>query len=302
MNADYNEKPGPFSGSHPNIGIFSAVNHQHMKKIFFISCMLHFIGFIGLAQQKAIPYGNNPAAAKYYSVRGIQLYTEQYGKGAPLLLIHGNGGSISAFSQTIPFFASKYHVIAVDSRAHGKSTDTNDSLSFEMMADDFAALLDQMKLDSAYVIGWSDGGINALLLAMRHPEKVRKLASTGANLTADSLGLQPDSWLSDQQRYAREKDNKRSTAIEKNNWKIFMLDLVQPNIPFQALGSIHCPSLIICGDHDVIPIEHTTKIYQHIPRAYLWVIPHSGHATLIQHRDIFNEVVEDFFKKPFVQM
>ena len=81
-----------------------------------------------------------------------------------------------------------------------------------------------------------------------------------------------------------------------------MLDLVQPNIPFSALASIHCPSLIICGDHDVIPIEHTTKIYQHIPKASLWVIPHSGHATLIQHRDIFNTVVQEFFKSPFVPM
>jgi pimeloyl-ACP methyl ester carboxylesterase len=292
----------PFSESFLIIVIFSVVKNQHMKKLFFIGCLIHTIGLACMAQQKGISYGNNPVAAKYYSVRGIQLYTEQYGKGAPLLLIHGNGGSISAFSQTIPFFAAKYHVIAVDSRAHGKSTDTKDSLSFEMMADDFAALMDQMKLDSAYVIGWSDGGINALLLAMRHPNKVKKLASTGANLTADSLGLQPDSWLSDQQRYAREKDKMRSTDKEKNDWKIFMLDLVQPNIPFSALSAIHCPSLIICGDHDVIPIEHTTKIYQHIPKAYLWVIPHSGHATLIQHRDIFNAVVEEFFKKPYVQM
>lgn len=230
------------------------------------------------------------------------MYVEKYGKGKPLLLIHGNGGNISAFASTIPYFEKEYMVIAVDSRAHGKSIDKGDSLSFEMMADDFSALLDQLHIDSAYVLGWSDGGINALLLAMRHPEKVIKLAATGANLTADSLGLIPESWKQDQIRYAKEKDRVRSTDKEKNDWKIFMLDLVQPNIPFEALQVIKCPSLIICGDHDVIPIEHTTKIYQHIPKASLWVVPHSGHATLIQHKDLFNKVVGDFFKTPFTSL
>src|SRR5579859_3826992 len=126
------------------------------------------IAFLIVLSQAAcsqqIHYGDNPAAGKYYDVRGVKLYTETYGQGKPLLLIHGNGGSIGAFSQTIPYFSKKYKVIAVDSRAHGKSVDKKDSLSFEMMADDFAALLDKMHIDSAYVIGWSDGGINALLL------------------------------------------------------------------------------------------------------------------------------------------
>ncbi len=114
------------------------------------------------------------------------MYTEVYGAGKPLLLIHGNGGSMSAFRKNIPYFSKRYKVIAVDSRAQGKTIDNNDSLSFEMMADDFAALLDAMHIDSAYVIGWSDGGINALLLALRHPEKVIRLVSTGANMTPDS--------------------------------------------------------------------------------------------------------------------
>jgi pimeloyl-ACP methyl ester carboxylesterase len=255
------------------------------------------LGFVAYGQQ--IKYGDNAAAGKYYDVRGIKMYAEVYGEGKPLLLIHGNGGSISAFTATIPYFSKKYKVIAVDSRAHGKTIDAKDSLSFEMMADDFATLLDKMHIDSAYVIGWSDGGINALLLAMRHPEKVIKLASTGANLTPDSLGIIPSEWNGMVKRYNSDKDKPRPTATEKNDWKIFMLDYVQPNIPFAALKAIKCPSLIIGGDHDVIPIEHTVKIYQAIDRAYLWVVPNSGHPTLIQHRDDFNKLVNDFFEKPY---
>ena len=269
-----------------------------MKKV-LLSLLLLIIATAVFSQTHSIHYGNNPAAGKYYDVRGIKIYAEVYGKGKPLLLIHGNGGSISAFRQTIPYFSKKYKVIAVDSRAQGKTVDTKDSLSFEMMADDFAALLDKMHIDSAYVIGWSDGGINALLLAMRHPDKVIKLASTGANLTPDSLGLTPSTWNDIVKQYQTDKDKPRTTSKEKNDWKIFMLDYMQPNIPCTALKVIKCPSLIICGDHDLIPIEHTTKIYQAIPRAYLWVVPNSGHPTLIEHRDEFNMVVDEFFQKPY---
>ena len=255
------------------------------------------LGQVACSQQ--VRYGDNPIAGKYYDVRGIKMYAEVYGTGKPLLLIHGNGGSIGAFSQNIPYFAKKYKVIAVDSRAHGKTVDSKDSLSFEMMADDFSALLDKMHIDSTYVIGWSDGGINALLLAMRHPDKVIKLASTGANLTPDSLAIIPSLWKDMVKQYQADKDKPRTTAKEKNDWKIFMLDYVQPNIPFAALRAIKCPSLIICGDHDVIPVEHTVKIYQVIPSAYLWVVPNSGHPTLQEHRDEFNKVVDEFFERPF---
>ncbi|MES1219111.1 MAG: alpha/beta hydrolase [Bacteroidota bacterium] len=249
--------------------------------------------------QSKINYGNNAAAGKYYNIRGIKLYTEQYGSGKPLLLIHGNGGSISSMASIIPYFSKEYKVIATDSRAHGKSTDPGDSLSFEMMADDEAALLEQMHIDSAYVIGWSDGGIIALALAMRHPDKVIKLASTGANLWPDSTALVPSLWLDEKKYYDSLHTKVFSTAKEKNDWKVFMLDWLQPNIPLSILQSIVCPSLIISGDRDVITLEHTVKIYQNIPKAYLWILPESGHATLIEHTDEFDKKVDDFFKRPF---
>ncbi|MCB2377605.1 alpha/beta hydrolase [Hymenobacter sp. BT635] len=135
---------------------------------------------------QTVPYGRNAAAGKYAALRGVKLYYETYGTGPTLLLLHGNGGSSQDFKQTIPYFARRYRVIALDSRAHGQSVDAGDSLSFEMLADDCAALLTQQRLDSAYVLGWSDGGITALVLALRHPGKVKRLAATGANLWPDS--------------------------------------------------------------------------------------------------------------------
>ena len=268
-----------------------------MKKIILLSFLLD-ISITAFCQDK-IDYGNNNAAAKYYHVRGINMYTEQYGTGKPLFLIHGNGGSIHSMASIIPFFSKQYKVIAVDSRAHGKSNDTADSLSFEMMADDDAALLDQMHIDSAYVIGWSDGGIIALVLAMRHPGKVIKLASTGANLWPDSTALVPAVWKDEKNYYDTAHLKTFTTAKEKNDWKVFMLDWLQPNIPLGALKQIICPSLIICGDHDVINLEHTIKIYQNIPNANLWVLPDSGHGTLHEHTSDFDNTVNEFFKNPF---
>jgi pimeloyl-ACP methyl ester carboxylesterase len=258
------------------------------------------ISTAAFAQSKRINYGRNDSVGRYYDVRGIKMYTEEYGSGKPLLLIHGNGGNMGAFGNTIPYFAQKYKVIAVDSRAHGRTTDNRDSLSFEMMADDFDALLTAMHIDSAYVLGWSDGGINALVLAMRHPDKVIKLASTGANLVPDSTGLIPSYWKDERKEFANwQKRMPLKTDKDKNTYKVFMLDWVQPNIPFSALKAIKCPSLIIGGDRDLIPVRHTVDIAQAINKSYLWIVPNSGHATLIEHRDEFNKTVDEFFTRPF---
>lgn len=263
-----------------------------------IVILLTTVAFNSYAQTEKVSYGNNPKAGKYYPIRGFNMYCEVYGEGQPLLIIHGNGGSIKDFTEQIPYFSQKYKVIIADSRAQGKSKDDGDSLSYEMMADDYAALLTSMKIDSADVIGWSDGGINTLLLAIRHPEKVKKLAVTGANLSPDSLSVYPEVLALVKPAYDELKKEKNS-PIRKNSWKLVRLLLDEPHIPLAALHTIQCPSLIIGGDHDVIREEHTMMIYQNIPNAYLWIIPNSGHSTPIVYKDDFNKVVGDFFAKPY---
>lgn len=241
-------------------------------------------------------YDNNKSTGKYYNIRGIKMYCEVYGKGEPLLLIHGNGGSIKSFSNQIPFFSKYYKVIAVDSRAQGKTIDTGDSLSYKMMADDFAALLDVMKIDSAYVIGWSDGGINSLLLAIRHPDKVKKLASTGANLVPDSSALAQKDIDEMITGYNEMNSKKEKTADDIAQMKLLKLMIDHPHIYKPDLVKIKCPALIIGGDHDIIKPSHTLYIYENIPGAFLWIVPNSGHATLIEHKDDFNKTVYNFFK------
>ena len=248
---------------------------------------------------KPIPYDHNPAAGKFYDINGFKMYTEVYGDGPPLLMIHGNNSDMAYFGLTVPYFAAHYKVILADSRSQGQSLDPDHPLTFEMMADDFAALLDAMHIDSAYVLGVSDGGINALLLAMRYPEKVKKLASTGANLWPAADAFAPGVWDEFTKEYDAGRHKTYTTAKEKNDRKLFLLDWNEPHIKLDQLHAIKAPSLIICGDHDLISIPHTVQIYQNIPHAQLWVIPNSGHGTLIEHPDTFNRTVDNFFTHPF---
>ncbi len=243
-------------------------------------------------------FGKNAKAGSYLKTRGLNMYYETYGKGEPLLIIHGNGGSINNFLYQIPYFYKSYKVILADSRAQGKSIDTNDSLSYEMMADDLNALLDTLRLDSCYVIGWSDGGINGLLLAMRHPDKVKKLAVTGANLWPDTTAVDPFvyKWA---MNYNDSLAKMKQTPEIKNKRKLAHLLSYEPHITSHQLHAIQCPALVIGGDHDVLLPQHTLLIAQSIPKSYLWIIPNSGHSTPIYYKVQFNQTVSDFFKKPY---
>ena len=257
-----------------------------------------------LAQSNAVSpmdttiYGRNKAVGKFIKTRGINMYYETYGEGEPLLIIHGNGGSINNFIYQIPYFAKNYKVILADSRAQGKSVDKGDSLSYEMMTDDLNALLDTLHLNKCYVIGWSDGGINGLLLAMRHPDKVKKLAVTGANLWPDQTAVDPfiNKWA------INYYDSLRTLAITPNikeSIKLTRLLCFEPHITTKQLENITCPTLVIGGDHDVILPQHTMLIAQSIPNSYLWLLPNSGHSTPIFYKEQFNTQIDTFFKTQF---
>jgi pimeloyl-ACP methyl ester carboxylesterase len=267
------------------------------KKFLYTIAALMLAGF-GYAQTETNNYGDNAKAGHYISLRGFNMYYETYGTGRPLLIIHGNGGSIKDFINQIPYFSKSYKVILADSRAQGKSVDAGDSLSYEMMADDLNALLDQLHLDSCFVIGWSDGGINGLLLAIRHPEKVKKLAVTGANLWPDTTAVDPFIYTL-AKNFGDSLYKLKKTPEIKTECKLFYLLSNEPHITTAQLHTIKCPTLVIGGDHDVILPKHTMLIAESIPDSYLWILPNSGHSTPIFYKEEFNKTVADFFNKPY---
>ena len=155
-----------------------------MKQLFsFVLAALLLVGYAKaeVGQTKiAVKYGSNSAAGQTFTHDGVRLYYEVYGRGEPILIVHGNGDSIADLAAQIAFFRQRHKVIAMDSRDQGRSGDSTDKLTYEKMSDDLAALLDHLKIGQADVLGWSDGGTEALLLAIRHPAKVRKIAVMGA--------------------------------------------------------------------------------------------------------------------------
>lgn len=253
---------------------------------------------VKLAPQPKPKYGSNPAAAHTFVHDGVKLYYEVYGTGQPLLVVHGNGASIGTLSAQIDFFRKKYKVIAMDSRDHGKSGDSPGPLTYEAMAGDLAALLEELKAEPAYVLGWSDGGIEALILGMKHPAKVSKIAAMAANLNPSDAALYPEVIALAQGML--EEQNK-ATPRNEREYKVTSMLLVEPHIDVAALGAIQAPTLILSGDTDLIRLEHTLDIFEHIPNAELCVFPGSTHAIPFDDPATFNGVVDRFFGAAFLK-
>jgi pimeloyl-ACP methyl ester carboxylesterase len=248
-----------------------------------------------------VQYGSNKAVGKTFVHDGVTLYYEVYGTGEPLLVIHGNGGSIADLRPQIAHFRRRYRVIAMDSRDQGRSSDSAERLTYEKMADDLAALIDHLKVGPVNVLGWSDGGIEALLLGIRHPAKVKKLVAMAANLNPSDKALHPDVLPLIRQMVNDMPAAQKATPAGRRELKVTAMMLEEPNIPLSALEKITAPTLVLAGDHDVIADQHTIEIFQHIPNGQLAIFPDATHAIPFDDPALFNATVERFLRTPFVK-
>ena len=254
-----------------------------MKKIFFFA-----IAFISLniSAQKLHENG------KYLDVNGVKLYYEIYGEGEPLLMIHGNGGSFVCFENQVPEFSKHFKVILVDCRGRGNSSyQKGVELTFDLQVEDINLFLDKLNIQKTNILGWSDGGIIGLLLALKHPEKVAKLVTSGANIFPEGVVYFDEMKKTTVELESKNKNHENDLALDLNN-----LDLNYPNLKFSDLNAIKSKTLIIAGDHDVIKGEHTLKMYESIPNAQLAILPNSSHSALIENSKLFNEIVLPFLK------
>jgi pimeloyl-ACP methyl ester carboxylesterase len=246
----------------------------------------------------AIPYGANDAAGARFEHDGVTLYYEIYGAGEPLLLVHGNGANIATLAAQIDHFKTNYKVIAMDSRDQGRSSDSGGPLTYEKMTDDLAALIDHLELGAVDVVGWSDGGIEALLLGVRHPAKVKKIVAMAPNLNPTLDAFDPEilaltQSLSDIPKEARE------TPAGKRQIKVAGMMTKEPNIPPALLQKITAPTLLLAADHDVIRLEHIVKIYRNLPNAQLAIFPNATHQIPYDDPARYNAVVEQFLTTPY---
>ncbi len=236
-------------------------------------------------------YGHNKAIGKYAKVNNINLYYEIYGTGKPLIILHGNGGSISNAEPHLQFFMEKYKVIVIDSRGQGNSIDDSSALNYDLMASDVNQLLEQLQIDSAYVWGHSDGAILALILAKDYPKRISKAIAYAANLTSDTLGLVPAEF----ERIKKIVETSKNPKAKQLNTMMYKY----PNIPFSDLHKISAQVLIMSGDNDMIPLEHTLMIYKNITKSNLCILPGATHGGAWQKPQLFQEIAIDFFEKPF---
>ncbi|MDO5980338.1 alpha/beta fold hydrolase [Flavivirga spongiicola] len=248
------------------------------------------------------PYGKNQTVGKYAEINETKIYYEAYGKGEPLLLIHGNGGNIESMGNQIDYFKTKYRVIIADNRGHGKSELKTDSLTYAQITKDWDGLVNYLKLDSINIIGWSDGGIVGLKMGISGKSKINKIVAMGANLRPDSTAV--NSWavksVMKSKKMVQSKIQEQDTT---QDWNLQnqLLGLLgdQPNIPTKDLSKIKAKVLIIAGDEDIIRNKHSLEIYNNIPKAQLCIMPGETHFTPASNPELFNTIVNKFLSEPF---
>lgn len=235
--------------------------------------------------QKTV-YGKNKNG-KYIDLKDAKIYYEEYGKGQPLLFLHGNNGSISDFSQQIPFFAKHYRVIAIDTRGQGRSTDlTQDTYSYQKFAADLYQVTKSLNLEQVDIVGWSDGGNTALIFNYEHPEMVNRVVAIGANM--NPVGVK--------EKLIESLKKQIAGNDPKTNQRLIQLMLDHPDIKSNQLSLIINPVLIVAGSDDVIKDEHTRLIHKLIRNSELAIIPNATHYIPFEQPEKLNELMLDFLK------
>jgi pimeloyl-ACP methyl ester carboxylesterase len=244
---------------------------------------------------QTINYGSNISASGKVKVKDADLYYETYGKGEPLLLLHGNSQSISVFKKQIKAFSKKYQVIAVDTRGQGKSTDfSTGPLSYDLYAEDMKILLDSLHINKTNILGWSDGGNTGLIMAAKYPKYVDKLAVTGACTNPNEA---VSTSTLEEVRKAIESLKTKLDAQSKYQVKLFTMLLTEPHITALDLKKIKAPVLVMAGEKDIILEKHTRFIAANIPKSQLFIFKGASHYVPVEKVSEFNTEVLTFLNQ-----
>lgn len=277
-------------------------------KLTFVLISISLLWVSCVTETAKIEYGSNDG--RYVTINNRKIYFEEYGQGTPLLLLSGGGinRSIRDFGKCIPDLSKHYRVIAPDTPGQGRSEQT-DSLSYNLLTDFMSQLLDSLKIDSGYVIGWSDGGIVSLLLADRRADKIKKVIAVGANNGIAGFVL-PEGFPLDSVRiFALEYwalSNKKdiewyNTLTRKKDWRkmvnnINMMVYAKEYFPTRVYDSINIPVMIVLGDRDDISIEHGLEMHRLIKNSQYCVLPNTTHEVFAERPDLIAKIAIDFFE------
>lgn len=276
-----------------------------MKNYLYLYIVAYFILGTAHVAFGQIPYGSNNE--KYLKVKSSSLYYEEYGQGQPLILLHGGMGSINNFKKVIEPLSKQFKVYAIDSPGQGRSPQI-DSISYKIFADYYAAFIDEMKLDSAYVMGWSDGGNSAFILVHDRPDKVKKVVAIGANSDTDgyndgmlnwvkSWKIDPvtaginNGWLAEFNKLSpNAKTWEKSFVQIKNMW------ITNEVISDANLAKIKSKFLLMYGDRDLTKLDHVLHLKNTIKGSQLCVLPNTPHNVFNSKSEMVSKIVIDFLK------
>jgi pimeloyl-ACP methyl ester carboxylesterase len=262
----------------------------------------------------------------YAEVNGLNIYYEIHGSGQPLVLLHGAYMTIDLMGEIVPALAGSRQVIAVELQGHGHTADIDRPLSYELMADDIAALIEHLAFEKADLFGYSMGGGVALQVAIRHPEVVRKLVVASASYTSEGMHpgllemiptLTPEAFAGSpiEEAYLRSAPNPDDfpTLVAKMK----RLDIEPFAWPAEDIGGIAAPTLLIVGDSDAIRLEHAVELFgllgggvmgdlAGLPKSQLAVLPGTTHfvpagSGVLERADWLLPMIVSFLDAPMLE-
>jgi pimeloyl-ACP methyl ester carboxylesterase len=254
-----------------------------------------------------VPEIPNRPKGDLFTVNGIKMHYEIFGDGPPLLLIHGGAASIESWFAQIPELSKKFKVIAADSRGQGRTSDADGPINFEIMASDYAGLLDHLGLKDVMIVGWSDGGVTGLEMAARRPDLVKKVVTLGTHGRPSGM---TDEFKTEVETSTAEKfpailveGYKAISPDGPEHWptvfgKLKTMWLSLPNFTDDELRSIKCPVLMMVGEHDIVREEESKRIAALIPKARLKVLAGASHYSPVEIPDVVNGEITGFFGEP----
>jgi pimeloyl-ACP methyl ester carboxylesterase len=255
----------------------------------------------------AIPASAAAETGSYATVNGLKMYYQAAGTGRPLVLIHGGVCTIEdCMGPVRAALAAGRRAIAMEQQGHGRTADIDRPLGYDQMTEDTAALLKQLKVESADIVGYSMGGAIALRLALRHPALVRKVVVFGTGYSA--AGFPPGfldgfKTLKAEDIPAAFRQAYEKVAPNPKGWpalveKIKGLVATAKDLAPEDLKAIKAPVLVLTADADIVRAEHAVEMYRLIPNAKLGILPVSDHFAFVQRADWIAPMIKAFFDAP----
>ncbi len=226
----------------------------------------------------------------YISVNGVRSYYEEHGEGDPLLLMHGGFCTVEVLSALTAELSKHYRVLVPERRGHGRTPDVEGPYTYERMGEDTIGFMQAMELESAHLVGFSDGANTALVVALERPDLVKSIVSIGGNYHFSGLADQfqamiehatPETFFPDLVAAYKQHSPDGPDHFPVVFKKINTMWGSEPKLTTDDIARIAAPTLIISADRDLITLEHTLEMFRAIPKSQLYVVPRANHMSLV---------------------